>query len=174
MKTIKNPVKIIYISLLLSAILVMTSCERNKEDPFYIGTWEFKDKVYYGDLTFNTTRTLILTKNTYQEVYVIQLDNSPTISSILGTKGDLAVSGNKMTFNMNAVGECLKDAQNKCTSNVEWFAKGTSTYNTYIQFIRESFTGEYDADEDYLWLVRDMNNDGDTEDTGEDIEYVRK
>jgi hypothetical protein len=57
---------------------------------------------------------------------------------------------------------------------VEWFDKGTPTYNDYIQYIRESFTAEFEADQDYLRLIRDMNNDGDTEDTGEDIEFERK
>ncbi len=173
MKTIKHPFKIIYISLLLSVLLLMASCEKNK-DPLYAGTWEYKTKISAGDLTFNTTRTLILTKKTYQEVYVIQLDNSPDISSILGTRGDLTVSKNKMGFTMNAVGECIKDTENKCTSDVEWFDKGTPTYNDYIQYIRESFTAEFEADQDYLRLIRDMNNDGDTEDTGEDIEFERK
>jgi hypothetical protein len=173
MKIIKHPVKIIYISLLLSVLLLMASCEKNK-DPLYVGTWEYKTKIYAGDLTFNTTRTLILTKNTYQEVYLIQLDNSTTISAILGTRGDLTVKGNKMTFKMNAVGECIKDTENKCTSDVEWFDRGSPTYNDYIQYIRESFTAEFAADENYLWLMRDMNNDGDTEDAGEDIEFERK
>jgi len=173
MKPNYYPAKITCISLLLSVILLMTSCEKNK-DPLYVGTWEYKTKVYSGDLTFNTTRTLILTKNTFQEVYFIQLDNSPTISSILGIKGDLSVKSNKMTFKLNSVGECVKDSENKCTDNVAWFDKGTPTYNTYIQFIRESFTAEFEAGDDYLWLVRDMNNDGDTEDTGEDIEFERK
>ena len=30
-------------------------------------------------------------------------------------KGDLDVSGAEMTFRLKAVGDCVKDAQNKCT-----------------------------------------------------------
>jgi len=173
MKILITPIKS-FLPLLVFMTFALTSCEKLKKDPLYVGTWEFSTLVTAGDLTFNTTRTLILTKKTYQEVYVIQLDNSPDISSILGTRGDLTVSKNKMGFTMNAVGECIKDTENKCTSDVEWFDKGTPTYNDYIQYIRESFTAEFEADQDYLRLIRDMNNDGDTEDTGEDIEYTRK
>lgn len=153
--------------------LTLTTCDRLKDDPLYAGSWQYKDKLYVGDFTYNTTRTLILTKTTYEEIYVIQRDNSSTITTVLGLKGGIEVSGSEMTFRLNAVGECVKDASQNCTSAVQWFAKGSATYNTYIQYLQETIYGEFEAGEDYLWLVRDMNNDGDTEDTDEDIEFDR-
>lgn len=166
--------KIIFSLLNVLVAFAVTSCEKLKEDPLYVGTWEYSTLVTAGELTFNTTRTLVLSRKTYQEVYVIQLSNSPDISSILGTRGDFSVKSNRMTFKMNGVGECIKNMEDKCLSDVEWFDKGTPTYNDYLQYIRESFSGEYDADATILRLVRDINNDGDTEDTGEDIEFTRK
>jgi hypothetical protein len=155
------------------AVLMTVTCDRVKDDPYYAGTWEYKDNVYVGEFTYNSTRTLGLTATTFEEIYVMQRDNSATIATILGLKGNLEVNGSEMTFKLNAVGECVKDGQNQCTSTVEWFAKGTATYNTYIQYLRETIMGEFEASEDYLWLVRDSNNDGDTEDTGEDIYFDR-
>jgi hypothetical protein len=161
------------IMMITLAALITVTCDRVKDDPYYAGTWEYKDNVYVGEFTYNTTRTLGLTATTYEEIYVMQRDNSATIATILGLKGNLEVNGSEMTFRLNAVGECVKDGQNQCTSTVEWFAKGTTTYNTYIQYLRETVMGEFEASEDYLWLVRDSNNDGDTEDTGEDIYFDR-
>ena len=160
------------LTILLISVL-MTDCEWFKEDPLYVGTWQYKDKVYAGELTYNTTTTLKLTESTFEEIYLIQRDNSSAVVTLLGLKGSLKVSGNEMTFTLNSVGDCVEDAQDNCTSSVEWFAKGTTTYNNYIQYIKETVTGEFEADEDYLWLVRDKNKDGDTEDTGEDIDFDR-
>jgi hypothetical protein len=173
MKTISKCHTISNMILISLVSLTLTTCERLKEDPLYVESWQYKDKVYVGEVAYNTTRTLILTKTTYEEVYVMQRDNSSTITTLLGLKGDLTVSGNKMTFKLTAVGECVKDASQNCTSTVQWFPKGSATYNTYIQYLQETVQSEFEADEDYLWLVRDSNNDGDTEDAGEDIEFER-
>jgi len=170
MKTTDRRLKWILIIFFFCAIII-PSCEGVREDPLYVGTWQYKEKIDVGDFTYNATTTLKLTQTTFEEVYVMQRDNSSTIASILGMKGKLEVSGNKMTFTLNAVGECVKDAQQNCTTSIEWFVKGTPTYNTYLQYLQETVHGEFEADEDYLWLVRDRNNDGDTEDTGEDIEF---
>ncbi len=161
------------ITVVALIFLTLTTCEKLREDPLYVGSWQSKDKLYVGDVTYNTTRTLILTKTIYEEVYVMQRDNSSTITALLGLKGDLTVSGSQMTFKLTAVGECIKDASQNCTSAVQWYAKGSATYNTYMQYLKETINGEYEADEAWLWLVRDSNQDGDTEDDGEDIEYER-
>ena len=71
------------------------------------------------------------------------------------------------------MGDCVKDAQNKCTGSVQWYAKGSAVYNNYIQYLKENVDGEFEVDEDYLWLVRDSNNDGDTDDDWEDMEFER-
>jgi hypothetical protein len=161
------------IAVIALLFLTLTTCERLKEDPLYVGSWQYKDKLYFGDITYNISRTLILTKTTYEEIYAMQRDNSGTITALLALKGDLIVSGSEFTFMLTAVGECIKDASQNCTSAVQWYAKGSATYNTYIQYLKETINGEYEANEDYLWLVRDSNIDGDTEDDGEDIEYER-
>jgi len=173
MKTLKNFSRNFSLLLIIILSITMTKCDWFNSDPLYVGTWQYKDVVYAGDFVYNTTRTLTLSENTYKEIYIMQRDNSSQIATILGLKGELVVDGNMMTFNLNAVGECLKDNEDHCTSSVEWFPKGSATYNTYIQFLEESYEGEYEADEDYLWLVRDMNNDSDTDDDAEDIEFER-
>lgn len=173
MKTIKNYGSLIGLTVLLIVSSIIPSCESLKEDPAYAATWEYKDKLYAGELTYNTTRTLTLTKTTYMEVYVIQRDNSSAVVTILGLKGDVSVKDNKMTFTLKELGACVKDAQDKCTSSVQWYGPGTQYYTDNIQYFRQTIVAEFEADEDYLWLVRDTNSDGDTEDTGEDIEFDR-
>ncbi len=155
------------------AMISIPSCEWVREDPLWIGKWQYKDKIYAGDVTYNTTTTLTLAESSFEEVYIIKRDNSSEITSLLGLKGSLSVKNNKMTFTLSAVGECVEDAQQKCTTAIEWFPKGSATYNTYIQYLKETVTGEFEADEDWLWLLRDRNKDGDTDDTGEEIEFER-
>jgi hypothetical protein len=154
-------------------MLSIPSCDWFKEDPLYIGTWQNTDKVYAGDITYNATTTLKLTEDAFEEVYILKRDNSSEVSSLLGMKGNLEVKGDEMTFRLTSVGECVKDNQQDCTSAVEWFPKGSATYNTYIQYLKETVRAAYEADEDYLWLVRDRNLDGDTDDSGEDMEFER-
>jgi hypothetical protein len=174
MKTITGIKSLIYIMILLIVSVIIPSCETLKEDPLFIGTWQFKDKIYSGELVINTTHTLIITKTTFNEVLIYQRDNSSTIMTLIGLKGDIEINGNELTFKVSSFGECLKDAHDNCTSTPEWFAKGTETFNDYLSLgIQETFQGDFEADEDYLWLVRDMNNDGDTEDSMEDIEFDR-
>ena len=72
--------------------MTMTTCEWFKDDPLYVGTWQNKDKLYVGDLTYNTTTTLKLTKNTFEQVYSLQCDNSSDITSLPGLKGSLECS----------------------------------------------------------------------------------
>ncbi len=159
--------------LCIIAIFSLPSCDWFREDPLWIGKWQYKDKIYVGDITYNTTTTLTLTESSFEEVYIIKRDNSSEITSLLGLKGSLSVKGSTMTFTLTAVGECVEDAQQKCTTAIEWFPKGSATYNTYMQYLKETVTGEFEADEDWLWLVRDRNKDGDTEDDGEDVEFER-
>lgn len=159
--------------VILLAILMTQSCEWFSEDPLWIGKWQYNDKIYIGDFTYNTTTTLTLAESSFEEVYIIKRDNSSEITSLLGLKGSLSVKGSIMTFTLTAIGECVEDAQQKCTTAIEWFPKGSATYNTYLQYLKETYTGEFEADEDWLWLVRDRNKDGDTEDDVEDVEFER-
>jgi len=174
MKTIINFRKLNTSLILFLVSLLIPSCETLKEDPLFIGTWQFKDKIYSGDLVINTTHTLKLTKSTFEEVLVYQRDNSSSVMSLVGMKGNISVNGTEITFTLTAFGGCQKDASDKCTSTVEWYAKGSAKYNDYAALgLKEVYTGDADADEYYLWLVRDMNKDSDTEDTWEDIEFER-
>lgn len=154
-------------------MLSMPSCDWFKEDPLYLGTWQNTEKLYVGDITYNATTTLKLTESTFEEIYVLKRDNSSEVSSLLGMKGTLEIKGDEMTFRLTAIGDCVEDNQQNCTSAVEWFQKGSSTYNTYIQYLKETIKGDFEADENYLWLVRDRNLDGDTDDSGEDMEFDR-
>lgn len=165
-RTLKSTIIIILV------LMFIPSCETLKEDPLFVGTWQFKDKIYSGDVVINSNHTLKLTKSTFEEIIVYQRDNSSSVMSLVGMKGNISAKGTKITFTLTAFGECQKDASDKCTSSVEWYAKVSAKYNGYAALgLQEIYTGDADADEDYLWLVRDMNNDSDTEDTWEDIEF---
>jgi hypothetical protein len=170
-----NRILTLRITLLLCmvAVLILPSCDWFKEDALWMGKWQYKEKIYVGDITYNTTTTLTLDESSFEEVYIIQRDNLSEITSLLGLKGTLTVKGNKMTFTLTAVGECVKNAQQNCTTAVQWFTKGSVTWNTYMQYLKETYTGEFEVDEDWLWLVCDRNKDGDTDDNGEDIEFIR-
>lgn len=162
-----------FLTVFLIASSIIPSCESMKEDPAYVGTWEYKEKIDVKDITYNTTRTLTLTKTTYTEVYVVRRDNSSVVLSILGLKGDISVKGNKMTFTLKELGECARDAEDKCTSDVKWHGPGTQFYTDNIKLFQLTVVAEFEADENYLRLVRDLYGDGDTEDPGEDIEFKR-
>lgn len=157
----------------IATMLAIPSCEWFRDDPLWIGKWQNRDKLYVGDITYNTTTTLTLTESSFEEVYIIQRDNSSEVTSLLGLKGTVTVKKNKMTFTLTSVGECVKDTQQKCTTAIQWFQKGSATWNTYMQYLKETYTGEFEADEDWLWLVCDRNKDGDTDDTNEDVEFER-
>lgn len=159
---------------LISAVtLFAPSCERLKEDPLFVGTWESREQIAIGDLTFNTTRTLVLTKKTYEEVYVIRIGNSSYISAIIGRRGDLAVKGTRMTFTLRELGTCATDTEGRCTADTEWHGSGSQYYSDNIQYFKLTLTGEFEAGEFYLRLLIDNNGDGDTDDQGEDVEYER-
>jgi hypothetical protein len=164
----------LWLLMLLAATLFMPSCERNKEDPFFIGTWESGEQISIGDLNFYTTRTLTLTKNKYEEVYVIRIGNSSYISAVFGRRGDLAVKGTRMTFTLRELGTCAVDSEARCTADAEWHGPGSQYYSENIQYFKPALTGEFEAGEYYLRLRIDNNGDGDTDDQGEDIEFERK
>ncbi|MBW6500513.1 MAG: hypothetical protein K0B05_03885 [Bacteroidales bacterium] len=159
--------------LIFSAVLFAYSCEKQKKDPLFVGTWESVEQIDIGDLTFNTTRTLVLTKKTYEEVYVIRIGNSSYISAVVGRRGDLSVKGTGMTFTLKELGTCATDNDGRCTADAEWYGPGTQYYSDNIQYFKLTLTGEFEAGEFYLRLRIDTNGDGDTEDQGEDIEFER-
>jgi hypothetical protein len=161
------------IILLFVLCCIITSCDSLNDDPLYIGTWQFKERIITDDLTYSTTRTLILTRSTYEEVYVIERENSGLVSGIFGTKGKLAFSRKYMTLKLEGLGTCVRDASDACTEEVEWFGDGTTYWNDNFQYFEKSVKGEFDADELSLRLKRDLNDDHDLEDTGEDVEFTR-
>lgn len=165
--------------IMLSLILILFvssfhSCDWFTTDPDYIGTWQYTEKGYAGEVAINITHTLKLTEGTFEEVIIYRRDNSSAVMSLLGLKGSIRVDDNEVQFTLTAIGECLKDNNDRCTTTPEWFQKGSATYNTYLSLgMSESFEGTFEADEYYLWLVRDLNNDTDTDDDWENIEFER-
>jgi len=159
--------------ILLLIYFLVTSCENLKNDHQYVGTWQFEEKISTGDLVFNTTRTLKLTKNTYEETYLIQRENSGSASAIIGTSGDLFLAHSNMTFDLKELGTCLVDASGLCTGSVQWYGQGNQYWTDNIPYFRLKVVGEFQADEATLLLTRDLNNDGDIEDTGEDVVFDR-
>ncbi|TFG42648.1 MAG: hypothetical protein E4H43_02840 [Bacteroidia bacterium] len=169
-RIIKNPVLYILI-VVLCFILLIPSCESLKKDHEFIGTWEFTGKITSDDIVYNTTRTIILMKNSYEETYVIQRENSSSVSAIIGTMGDLNYSHSSLIFELKKLGTCTLDELERCTGNVEWHGEGTGYWADNEQFFEKTVIGHYETGSATLRLIRDLNNDGDTLDTGEDVTF---
>jgi hypothetical protein len=159
--------------LFLLVPVIIPSCQSLKDDALFTGTWQHKDVVTADELVFNTTRILTLTKKTYEETYVIVRADEGIISAIIGTKGDLVLSHSNITFLLKELGTCVLDASERCTSSVQWYGEGSQYWTDNIPYFKISVKGDFKADETTLWLKRDLNNDGDFDDTGEEIEFER-
>ncbi len=153
--------------------VVIPSCQSLKDKTLFTGTWQYKGVVTADELVFNTTRTLTLTKKTYEETYVIEREDEEVISGIIGTKGDLIISHSNITFLLKELGTCIPDASDRCTDDVQWYGEASQYWIDNIPYFKISVKGDFEADETTLWLKRDLNNDGDFNDTGEDIEFER-
>ncbi|MDY0100001.1 MAG: hypothetical protein RBR81_12445 [Bacteroidales bacterium] len=165
---------LVYFSLIsLTGAAFLNSCESLKDDPAYAGTWQYKETITSDNLVYNTTRTLVLTRRTFEEIYVIERENPPVISAIFGMSGDIRTSHTSFIFTLKALGTCVKDEMDMCTEEVAFYGPGTSHFDENIQYYSTEVPCEIDADQFRLRLVRDLNNDQDTEDQGEDIEFER-
>lgn len=162
----------LYLVLVCLSILILFSCE-SKDDPPYVGSWRSSGQVITSEIVYNTTRTLILTRSTYEEIYLIQRENQGIIAGILGTKGKLAFSRYYMVFRLGELGTCVRDQSDACTEAVQWFGEGTQYWIDNSPYYESTVKGEYKVDGTTLYLKRDLNNDNDTDDTGEDIEFER-
>lgn len=158
---------------LFTAVFFFSTCEE-ETNPVYAGKWECIQKEYLGDFTFNITRTLILSKSGFEDIEIWKLDNSSDISSIRATKGTMAVNDDEITFTITEVGICVKNASNKCTDQIQYFPKGHTEFTNYVNAYAEIYTGEFEADEDYLYIQRDLNDDDDYDDMSEELDYDRK
>jgi len=156
---------------LIILILFLYSCESFRKAPEFIGAWEFTEKITSDEITYNTTRTIILTKNTWEETYVIQRENSSSISAIIGTSGDLSYSHSHLTFDLKELGTCTLDKNEICTGIVEWHGEGSDYWADNEQFFEKKVGGLYESETSTMRLTRDLNNDGDTLDTGEDVTF---
>ena len=95
------------------------------------------------------------------------------IPIILGKKGALTLTRSGLAFSIKELGTCLRDASDICTGNVEWYGEGSQYWAENISLYQLHFPGNLEADETTLWLSRDMNTDGDTDDAGEEIIFER-
>lgn len=163
---------LIYRIIVSLFITILPSCENQKKDPEFVGTWQFTENITSNELVYNTTRTIILTRNSYEETYLIQRENSGIISAIVGTKGDLSQAHSTLTFSLKELGKCALDESDACTDDVQWFGQGTDYFNDNIKYFETEVAGEFEVNGKTLRLVRDLNNDGDLEDTGEDVTFT--
>jgi hypothetical protein len=162
-----------FILPLFSLILfTVVSCE-NLKDPLYAGTWQFTETITADDLVLNTIRTLTLTKISYEETFLVKRENSTSISELIGTRGDLSRTHSGMVFRLKELGTCIRDESDACTENVRWNGQGSEYWDDNIPFFKLIVPGEFKADESTLRLTRDLNNDNDTDDAGEDILFER-
>lgn len=171
-RSIKNPALFVLITISFLMLLI-PSCESLKNDPEFIGTWQFTEKITSDDLVFNTTRTLILTENSYEETYTIQRENSAVISSIIGTKGNLEMARSNLIFELKELGTCALDNSEICTGNVQWYGEGTQYWTDNIVYFKKTVTGVFEVIGTTLRLTRDLNRDFDYEDTGEDVTFEK-
>lgn len=160
-----------FVSLAVSALF--NSCESLKDDPAYVGTWQFTETITSDNLVYNTTRTLKLTRRAFEEIYVIRRENSPTISAIYGMSGNIKTSHTSYIFHLQALGTCVRDEMDICTEEVVFYGPGTSHFDENIQYYSTEVTCEIEADQFRLLLIRDLNNDQDTDDQGENIEFEK-
>lgn len=158
--------------LILISIFIFLSCESGK-DPVYAGSWRSVSRVETGDIVYRTIRTLTLTRSTYEETYEIQRENSGQTVGIFGLKGKIAFSRYYMIFRLEELGSCVRDESDACTRTVQWFGEGSKYWNDNIPYFQRTVRGEFEAGETRLHLRRDLNNDNDTDDLGEDIEFER-
>ncbi len=163
----------LYFILILLISLSLTSCEYLKKDPEFVGTWQFTEKITSDDLVFNTTRTLILTENSYEEIYTVQREKTVVISSIIGTKGNLEMARSKLIFELKELGTCALDNSGICTAEVNWYGEGTQYWTDNIVYFKKTITGVFEIIGNTLRLTRDLNRDFDFEDPGEDVTFEK-
>lgn len=162
-----------FLPFFLVIILLVPSCLDQKGRNQYIGNWQYVQTVTSGDLTYTTTRTLQLTKNSYEEVYLIQRQESGAVAGITGTRGNLSLTHSDMVFELKELGTCARDTLDACTSQVLWYGEGSQYWTDNVQYFGLVIKGEFQAEEMTLTLRRDLNNDGDTDDSGENIVFNR-
>lgn len=150
---------------------IISSCEALKKDPDFVGTWQFTEKITTDNLVYITTRVLILSEKSYEETYTIQRENSSVISSVIGTKGNLQENHSNLLFEMKEIGTCSLNESEICTGDVQWYGEGTRYWTDNIIFFKKTFTGVFEVSGTTLRLTRDLNHDGDYEDTGEDVTF---
>jgi hypothetical protein len=165
--------KIISVAVIISAsVIIINSCRKAGEDLF-IGNWQYTGIVTADDMTYIITRNLQLTRTTYEETFEVQRQITGTISGIIGTRGNLGKSRNDVIFELKELGTCARDSIDGCTSTVLWYGDGTQYWTDNVAFFGLIIKGDVKADETYLTLTRDLNNDGDMSDEGENIIFTR-
>lgn len=160
-----------YYIFVVLLIFFFNSCEVFRDDPDYIGMWQFSEQISADDLVFNTTRTIILNKNSYEETYIIQRQNSQVISAIIGSRGNLKTSHSTMIFELTGLGTCDLDESEVCTGDILWYTEGSQYWINNIIYFKKTVSGVYEITGKTMHLTRDLNADGDYEDTGEDVMF---
>ncbi len=153
--------------------VIFSSCDSIKGDPLYAGKWQITETINSDNIVYNTVRTLELTKRSFKEIYVIRRESTGKISAIYGMSGNVKVSHSSYIFYLEELGTCVRDEMDICTEEISFFGPGTSYYDENILFYEKAVRCEMEADDTHLWLVRDINNDGDTTDPGEELQFER-
>jgi len=105
--------------ILLFIVSSFHSCDWFTTDPDYIGTWQYTEKGYAGEVAINITHTLKLTESTFEEIIIYRRDNSSAVMSLLGLKGTITVDDDEVLFKLTAIGDCLEDTNENCTATPE-------------------------------------------------------
>jgi len=129
--------------LLISSIIVY-SCSKDTPAPAYVGTWAAT--VTYKDTSSNQNYAVrylfTFTESSFTKIFQeISSTNNQWVNE-LATKGDLSVSGNKITYNVTDIGiSSVNPGNNQPTGVITYYNENSSAleFQTYLSTL-EAYT----------------------------------
>lgn len=140
----------------MSLALSFVSCDKDDDDPDYVGTWELTTTMDGMEIKDNLT----LTKSEFTSVGSMKIAEEWIES--WGVKGTLSASGSNLTLTFTSVGSTDYDEATSTFSDLEWYEPGTEEFNDMMEDMGGNTTvhGEYTVSGSTLTLKNDMNEDG--------------
>jgi hypothetical protein len=155
--------------VLLSLLMIFTSCEKEDKTPGYIGVWEMTNSITEDGITLNMKDVLTLEEGNFIES--IQMKYGDQYLEILVMKGDLVATETKFSFTITSIG-----ALNSNTLDMDWYNEGTDAFDSFLreelQYTTNSYSIAYSVEGKVLILKSDMNGDGVISDS-EKLKYTK-
>jgi hypothetical protein len=138
---LKSTIGLAFIALLT---LLFISCEKDKDDPDYVGTW-INEEV---DDSYTMTTTLVLTVSTFNMSMTMSYGDIEM--EVAGMEGNLSVSGEQFTLTVTRVGMI-----NFNTSQMVWYSKGEEGWDETLaeMDMDESMTATYKVEGNQLIIT---------------------